>query len=112
MTNIGFVKVFLAKRQGGGEGKRCRLNPNCLPPQISAEALRRSGPTRIPKPRGCGSPKGNPNPGVAPGPQTPRGLKTWGPMTQGKVLLNAKTTTIPGTASINNNNPNLANRKL
>ncbi|XP_059911407.1 filamin A-interacting protein 1-like isoform X2 [Gadus macrocephalus] len=79
---------------------------------VSAEALRRSGPTRIPKPRGCGSPKGNPNPGVAPGPQTPRGLKTRGPMTQGKDLLNAKTTTIPGTASINNNNPNLANRKL
>ncbi|CAL8397986.1 unnamed protein product [Boreogadus saida] len=89
-----------------------RLQPT-RPPSIAAELLRSvAGPTRIPKPRGCGSPKGNPNPWVAPGPQTPRGLKTRGPMTQGKDLLNAKTTTIPGTASINNNNPNLANRKL
>ncbi|CAL8290992.1 unnamed protein product [Lota lota] len=81
---------------------------------IPLEAFRRSGPTRIPKPRGYGSPKGTHNTGVCLGPQTTKGLKIRGSLMPGKDPLNPRTTTPtnPSTSSNHNNNPNLANRKL
>uniref|UniRef100_UPI003AADB834 filamin A-interacting protein 1-like isoform X1 n=1 Tax=Centroberyx gerrardi TaxID=166262 RepID=UPI003AADB834 len=70
---------------------------------IPLEAFRRSGPTRIPKPKGYSSPKGTNGTAASPGPQS-RGQT---PIPTGK-----EQPAPTSAANNNNNNPNLANRRL